>query len=343
MRFRSCIFVSIALWLVAASAGHKSRRRPRYFHLLRFQWPAPPAPAEASVPSTAAPTSTPWHPPEATAPVAPNSVTPPVVAPNASAAPPTPILPVQPAAPAATSPAEPLPMPADTDQSTNVAAEASGSGDVLLQPEPNWYEKAITFMPHPWDTGIELGLNGSSGTNDAFSLRTGGYIRRESRFSKLDLSTYYNRTTSGGVTTQNNAQFDARNDWLLDDSSPWTLFGLGTVFYDQFQTYNLQTNADSGIGYRFLHEKDLQLVGRAGAGASREFGGPENHWVPESIVGFEYSQQLSATQKFYGKLDYYPSLENFNDYRLVGDVGWEVVLDSALEPEPENLRQRPVR
>src|SRR4029453_11365163 len=104
--------------------------------------------------------------------------------------------------------------------------------------------------------------NGSSGTSDSFSMRTGGYIKRASRFSKLDLSTYYNRTGSGGETTQNNAQFDVRNDWLLDEESPWTLFGTNSVFYDQFKDFDLQTNLDAGIGYRFFHDKDLTFIGR---------------------------------------------------------------------------------
>ena len=74
--------------------------------------------------------------------------------------------------------------------------------------------------PLPWETSIEFGLNGSTGTNESFSLRTGGSVQWESEFSQLNLSGYYNRTTAGGIETQNNAQVDLRNDWLLDPSSP---------------------------------------------------------------------------------------------------------------------------
>jgi hypothetical protein len=66
------------------------------------------------------------------------------------------------------------------------------------------------------------------------------------------------------------------------------------------------------------------LIGRIGGGTSREVGGPDDRWVPESLVGFEYSQQLSATQKFYGKLDYYPEWEELGEYRMVADTGWEI-------------------
>lgn len=222
-------------------------------------------------------------------------------------------------------------MPVGGNPVGNVAGEAAGAG-VVVDEHPNWYQRAFLLVPVPWDTGIELGLNGSSGTSDSFSLRTGGYIKRESRFSKLDLSSYFNRTTSGGETTQNNAQFDVRNDWLLDEASPWTLFATNSVFYDEFKDFDLQTNFDTGVGYRFFHEKELQLIGRVGGGTSREFGGADDRWVPESLLGFEYSQQLSQTQKFYGKLDYFPEWDQIGEYRLVADTGWEVVL-----VQPSNL------
>ena len=136
-----------------------------------------------------------------------------------------------------------------------------GAADVIVDEKRTWYQRVFLIVPEPWDTGVELGLNGSAGTSDSFSMRTGGYIKRQSRFSKLDTSLYYNRTGSGGVITQNNAQFDVRNDWLLDDKSPWTLFGTNSVFYDQFKDFDLQTNVDGGVGYRFYHEKELELIG----------------------------------------------------------------------------------
>ncbi len=64
----------------------------------------------------------------------------------------------------------------------------------------------------------------------------------------------------------------------------------------------------------------------------REFGGADNRWVPESLFGFEYSQQISQTQKFYGKLDYFPEWDQVGEYRMVADTGWEVVL-----VQPSNL------
>jgi hypothetical protein len=167
------------------------------------------------------------------------------------------------------------------------------------------------------------------------SIRTGGYIKRESRFSKLDFNSYYNSTTTGGEATQNNAQLDVRNDWLLSEDSPWTLYGTGNLFYDEFQAFDLQISANTGVGYRFVHEPGLDLMGRFGGGTSREFGGPDDRWVPESLLGFEYGQHLSQTQKFSGKLDYYPEWEEIGEYRLVADAGWEIEL---VQPSNMSLK-----
>ena len=157
-------------------------------------------------------------------------------------------------------------------------------------------------------------------------------MKRESEFAKFDLSAYYNKASAGGVDTQNNAQLDIRNDWLLDAQVPWTFFATGTLFYDEFQAYDVQVNVNGGVGYRVIDVPGMSLTTRAGAGGSQEIGGPNESWIPEAIFGFNYDQQITATQKFYATLDYFPELEDFNEYRLVTDVGWEIEL-----VQPSNL------
>lgn len=240
-----------------------------------------------------------------------------------------------PAATEATTSAEgELPAPdAAAAESAAEATAVSPEDDIISEEETmRWYEPHYWIRPMAWETGLELGLNGSSGTSESFSIRAGGYLKRESRFSKIDLSAYHNRTSTGGENTQNNATFDARNDWMLDDTSPWTLFATTNVFYDEFQTFDVQTNINSGIGYRFVRDPDLDLIGRVGIGTSREFGGPDDRWVPESLFGIEYSQRFWKTQKLYSKVDYFPDWDQVGEFRLVADAGWEIQL-----AEPSNL------
>jgi hypothetical protein len=140
------------------------------------------------------------------------------------------------------------------------------------------------------------------------------------------MSAYYNKTSAAGIETQSNAKFDLRNDWLFHKESPWTLFGAATLFYDEFQAFDLQVNGNGGVGYRFFHTELMNLTGRVGAGASREVGGPADEWVPEAVFGFDMDQRLTDSQKLYAKLDYFPELDGFAEFRLITDVGWELEL-----------------
>jgi hypothetical protein len=235
-------------------------------------------------------------------------------------------------APLFAAPEEELPIPGGygptiADPGSDPALKA-----ILEVPQGPWYSPMIWLAPAPWDSGIELGVNGSSGTSDSFSVRSGAYIKRESRFSRLDFDTNYNFTAGDGKSTQNNAKLDLTNDWLIDEKTPWTLFAKSNLFYDKFATFDIETDTNLGIGYRFVHTPELDVMTRVGAGAEREFGGDNNDWVPESLVGFEYSQRVTRTQKFYGKIDYFPEWREVGEYRVVTDLGWEIEL-----VQPSNL------
>lgn len=225
-----------------------------------------------------------------------------------------------------------LPIPGVNDPVAAAVAADPATKAILEDPAKIWHMPQGWFGPSPWDSGVELGINGSSGTSDSFSIRSGAYIKRESRFSKLDFDTNYNLTAGDGKSTQNNAKLDLTNDWLINENSPWTLFAKTNLFYDKFATFDLQTNTNLGVGYRFVHSPELDLMTRVGAGVEREFGGEDNDWVPESLVGFEYSQRVTKTQKFYGKVEYFPEWDEVGEFRAVADAGWEIEL-----VQPSNL------
>lgn len=189
-----------------------------------------------------------------------------------------------------------------------------------------WYYP-WTWLPRDgWSNSAELGINGSDGNAESFSFQTGARFKRKTDIHLLDFRISHNRTTAGGVETQNNALFYGDFERFLGDS-PWTYFIKNGVEYDEFKAFDLRYNINSGFGYGFFRTDDLTLVGRFGAGASREFGGPDNAWTPEGLLGIDYEQQVNARNKLIAKVDYFPSWENFRDFRLVSDVGWEHLID----------------
>ena len=222
-----------------------------------------------------------------------------------------------------------LPIPGDGD-STDEEVDPGGldepSDNLLPSAPPTWLEPAYWFGPAPWDLGVELGINGSDGTSKTFSLRTGGHIKRKTDQWKVDSSIAYYKTTSDHRESQNDAKCDARLDRLLDES-PWTLFFLSNMLYDEFQAFDLRLAINEGVGYQFIDTDETQLMGRFGAGASREFDGPDEYWAQEALFGLEYDHRISRTQRLTSKIDYFPEWEYFHRYRVVLDVSWEIQLD----------------
>lgn len=226
--------------------------------------------------------------------------------------------------------------PTDADSSDEKVIEdknvvPTAAGGVSIAQAPKWYHLAYWFGPTPWDIGFELGINGTEGINEALSFRTGGHLKRETDFWKFDTTLVYNKNSANGVETQNNALLDVRIDRKLGDSR-WSLYFLNQELYDEFQAYDLRVSGNTGLGYQFIDWENLDLVGRFGLGASREFGGPDDSTAFEALFGLEYDHEITKTQRLYAKADYFPEWEDFDRYRVVTDVGWEIDLD-----KPGNL------
>lgn len=244
-----------------------------------------------------------------------------------------PPLPVPRSAPAVGELESLLPAPVELLPSDAAAADplAASTAATLITPTPHWYEPGYWFGEDPWTAGVELGINGSEGNNNVFSMRTGGHLKRETARWKFDSSLVYNKNHSNGVETQNNGKQDARLDRNLKDS-PWTVFVLENLIYDEFQSFDLQLSVNSGVGYRWIKTDTLDLLTRVGAGATREFGGPEADWQPTALFGLDYEHQITKMQRAVAKVDYYPEWEDFRNYRVVTDLGWQIDLD-----RPKNM------
>lgn len=83
---------------------------------------------------------------------------------------------------------------------------------------------------------------------------------------------------------------------------------------------------NSGIGYKFIDTETTKLKGRYGLGVSHEFGGVSDEWVEELVYGADFNRQLTKRQKLDLTIDYFPEWGNFDNYRMVTQFGWEVLL-----------------
>lgn len=192
---------------------------------------------------------------------------------------------------------------------------------------PVWYYPWTWIPLDGWENSAELGLNGSAGNAESASFQTGARMKRKSDFTLFDLRATYNRTSANGTETQNNALIYTNWERFLG-ASPWTVFIKNGFEFDKFRAFDFRYNLTSGLGYNFIKTDDLTLTGRFGAGVSREFGGPDDRWVPEALFGGDYEHQVNARNKLIAKFDYFPEWGDFSNFRLVSDVAWEYLIDA---------------
>lgn len=193
--------------------------------------------------------------------------------------------------------------------------------------QPWWSQSSKWFAGPVWDYGGELGINGSSGNAEAFSILASVYGKRETEGSSIDWNLKYGKSTAAGVETQHYALWNSRWDYKMNERRFWYL--KNTVEYDEFKAFDLRFVFAAGYGHHIVKNEATTLTARFGAGSSREFGGPDDDWVPESNMGLDFEHKISPRQRVKLVVDYYPSWEDYQDYRLVSDGFWEIMLNEA--------------
>jgi len=188
----------------------------------------------------------------------------------------------------------------------------------------SWYQG--WFTGEQWDATFELGINGGVGNVDSFSLKTGAKIKRDTKRVTQSLDISYARTAANSVTTQDLFIQEAKQDWKFGDS-PFSLFMNQRLTRDKLLEFDWRLGLYGGLGYQVFDNERTKLKGRFGGGVSREIGGLDDDWKPEGNFGIDFERKISDRQKLTVVVDYYPEWQDFNNYRLVGKVGWEIVLD----------------
>jgi len=186
-----------------------------------------------------------------------------------------------------------------------------------------WYE-----LWDPWEGNVELGMNGTAGNTETFNVRFGANAKYKSATRNHTLQLVYLEKTANEVQTAETALADGRIEWPWD-GSPWNYFIHGLTEYDQFKAFDVRVSADTGLGYEFIQNDQTTLIGRGGIAASREIGGPDDQIQPELLFGVEYKHKFSDKHSISFKSDYYPAIEDFNDFRLNSQASWEM----AVAPE----------
>jgi hypothetical protein len=177
-----------------------------------------------------------------------------------------------------------------------------------------------------WSGGGEVGLNGAEGNSKLFTFRTGFNARRKTDTNLLLTDLLYTYAKQNGRLTQNQMLFNARDE-LLFPGSPWSLFGSTNIEYDDLRAYDFLVGVYGGVGYQVLQTEVTDWRLRAGAGAVRQIGGPQDRWVPELVFGTDFSHKIDDRQSIVMNLDYYPRVDDFGQFRLRARAAYQILLD----------------
>lgn len=231
----------------------------------------------------------------------------------------------QPAQTDATAPEMPADAPVAPDPALDLALDASpDQQDVWYE----WLTPHAWALEDPWDASFQLGMDGTNGNTETFTFRGGANLKRKVDWSDLRIDMTYVRGSNDRIQTKHDAQLNVGHDWLFGDG-PWSMFAKMQLEYDEFKAFDVRLVLNSGVGYLLLNRDLTTLKARAGAGTSREFNGPDNRWVPEAVMGLEFEHKLTERQKLRATVEYFPTWDNFTDFRLRTDAGWQVLLDEA--------------
>ncbi|MEM1069771.1 MAG: DUF481 domain-containing protein, partial [Planctomycetota bacterium] len=216
-----------------------------------------------------------------------------------------------------------LPDPADDQLLSQQPTQDPPLQDEVVR----WYDYPRRWMSG-WDSHAEFGIDGSDGNAVTLALQTGLELKRKSERSTLAVDIDYRKATNRNATVEDNGRFNIDYDYLFADS-PWSGFAKYGMEWDRFKAFDLRLNLNGGIGYFWIRDDRTTFVTRLGAGASQEIGAPIDDWIAEAVFGLEAERQLTARQKIKGKVDYFPAWEDFDDFRVVTDLSWEILLDGS--------------
>ncbi len=187
------------------------------------------------------------------------------------------------------------------------------------QPESIW---------EGWRGSLEGGLSGASGNSETFAVRAAVGLKREGEQTETELKGAYTFGTADGAETTNRGEIDGRNDWRIGES-PWGLFALGRLEYDEFTNYRWRVSGSMGPSYTLIKPEPVLLRLRLGVGGAYEWAGPSpmEEFVPEGLAGVDLEWAINERQSLFLNADYLPSLQSPPHYRVDAKAGWQIMVD----------------
>jgi putative salt-induced outer membrane protein YdiY len=178
-----------------------------------------------------------------------------------------------------------------------------------------------------WQKAFSLGIAGSEGKSSSHQINLAFTADYEDEFSRLSHKSVYFRSESEGTLSDHSFYSVLNKDWLSPDSA-WLKFANGRVDLDELKDWDYRINAVGGLGYEFIDTEEFLLLGKVGLGFSQTFGGEREEFTPEGSLGLETAWRLSEFQTLKAANTYYPSLDDFSEFRNITTVDWSLNMNT---------------
>ncbi len=204
--------------------------------------------------------------------------------------------------------------------------------DTLKSEEPAKPEDqgllASGFMKD-WSRELDIGLSGAEGNSQKFNLHAGFGADYSDDEDVWKFRTAYDSAQSDNETSQNQFFADLQKDWLRPDS-PWFIYAQGRYDWDEFKDWDYRISGSGGVGYQFLKNDTWLVKGKAGLGGNQTFGGNDEKFSPEAILGLDADWKISDKESLSMGTTFYPNLRDSGEFRNISTFDWKISMDAAL-------------
>lgn len=190
-------------------------------------------------------------------------------------------------------------------------------------------ERLLAALLPDWERQFDLGISGSEGNSQSQNIHSEITAKAESEERRWDVQLAYDSAEEDGEQSRQEFFTEVNRDWLTP-GSPHYYFATGRYDWDDFQDWDYRVNGAGGYGYEFVNRPDWTLRGKAGLGASREFGGEEDELAPEGLLGLESKWKLSEHHSVEFASTVYPRLDEAGEFRNLTALQWVNKLNSTM-------------
>lgn len=197
-----------------------------------------------------------------------------------------------------------------------------------VRSEKNPVATGCGHNPGPWDTSIYSGLSLTQGTVDSLTLNAGILVKGTWTADELMLMADYIYGETDGAKNNNTFRAGAQYNHLLSDR---LYLGLTSGFlYDEIADIDYRVNLYPTLGYYLIKSDTTKLALETGIGYTweKQGGNADEYTGARFAERFEHTFENGA--KFYQLLEYIPRIDDWNDYLLAAEVGFNVPLTAKI-------------